>query len=167
MAYYGAQVIHPKTIKPLQNHHIPLYVRSFLDRTQPGTVIQEEVADIAYPPIIVWKKEQVLLQVTARDFSFITEDNLSRIYQLFAALNVKVNLIQNAAISFTACIDNNAEKLHAIIADLERDYIVKRNEGAGLLTIRHYTPEILFELMKDKVVLLEQKTRVTVQAVVR
>lgn len=167
MAYYGAQVIHPKTIKPLQNSGIPLYVKCFLDRSQQGTVIKDEAGDIAYPPIIVWKKDQVLLQVTTRDFSFITEDNLSRIYQSFAVRNIKINLIQNAAISFTACIDNNAEKLQSIMADLEQDYVVRRNEGASLLTIRHYTPEILFELMKDKVVLLEQKTRVTVQAVVR
>ncbi len=167
MAYYGAQVIHPKTIKPLQNNGIPLYVKCFLDRSQKGTAITDEVADIAYPPIIVWKKDQILLQVTTRDFSFITEDNLSRIYQSFAARNIRINLIQNAAISFTACIDNNSEKLQSIIADLEQQYIVKRNEDVSLLTIRHYTPEILFELMKDKMILLEQKTRVTVQAVVR
>jgi len=166
MAYYGAQVIHPKTIKPLQNNHIPLYVKCFLDRSLKGTVIQNDATDVAYPPIIVWKKDQTLLQVTTRDFSFITEVNLSRIYQSFAAHNIKINLIQNAAISFTACVDNNTDKLHAIIAELERDYIVKRNEGASLLTIRHYTPEILFELMKDKLVLLEQKTRTTVQVVV-
>lgn len=166
MAYYGAQVIHPKTIKPLQNKGIPLYVKCFLDRSLKGTVIQNEVAGAAYPPIIVWKKDQLLLQVITRDFSFITEDNLSRIYQLFAALNIKINLIQNAAISFTACIDNNAEKLQAVIIALEQDYVVRRNEGASLLTIRHYTPEILFELMKDKKVLLEQKTRVTMQVVV-
>jgi aspartate kinase len=166
MAYYGAQVIHPKTIKPLQNKGIPLYVKCFLDRSAKGTVIQNEVPDAAYPPIIVWKKDQILLQVITRDFSFITEDNLSRIYQLFATLNIRINLIQNAAISFTACIDNNAVKLQAIIAGLEQDYVVRRNEGASLLTIRHYTPEILFELIKDKKVLLEQKTRTTVQVVV-
>ncbi len=167
MAYYGAQVIHPKTIKPLQNNNIPLYVKCFLDRSLKGTAIQNDAPDIAYPPIIVWKKDQTLLQVTTRDFSFITEDNLSRIYQLFAGLNIKINLIQNAAISFTACIDNNTEKVQSVIAELEHDYMVRRNENASLLTIRHYTPEILFELMKDKLVLLEQKTRTTVQAVVK
>lgn len=167
MAYYGAQVIHPKTIKPLQNKNIPLYVKSFLNPSEEGTEIQEEAGNVVYPPIIILKKNQVLLQVTTRDFSFITEYNLSRIYQIFAARNVKINLIQNAAISFTACIDNNSEKLHSIIVDLEMDYLVKRNEGASLLTIRHYTSETLIDLMKEKQVLLEQKTRVTLQAVVR
>ena len=167
MAYYGAQVIHPKTIKPLQNHNIPLYVKCFLDKSLPGTMIQNEVPDVAYPPIIVWKKDQILLQVTTRDFSFITEDNLSRIYYLFAGLNIKINLIQNAAISFIACVDNNAEKVHAVIAALEHDYKVLRNEGASLLTVRHYTPEIVFELTKEKTVLLEQKTRVTTQVVIK
>lgn len=166
MAYYGAQVIHPKTIKPLHNAGIPLYVKCFLDRNEKGTVIRADEAQIAYPPIIVWKREQVLLQVTTLDFSFITEDALRDLYDTFARLRVKINMIQNAAISFIACVDNRADKIVAVIEALEKNYRVRRNEGVSLLTVRHYTPEILFGLTMNKTVLLEQKTRSTVQVVV-
>ncbi len=167
MAYYGAQVIHPKTIKPLQNNNIPLYVKCFLNKDIKGTVIQSEVSSIFYPPLIVLKKNQTLLQLTAKDFSFITEDNLSQLYSTFHALNVKVNLIQNAAISFVACIDHNEEKINALVGILGKDYKVSRNEDVSLLTIRHYTPEILFDLTKSRYMLLEQKTRQTVQIVMK
>ncbi len=166
MAYYGAQVIHPKTIKPLHNAGIPLYVRCFLDQDEKGTVIRAGEAEIAYPPIIVWKREQVLLQVTTLDFSFITEDALRDLYDTFARLRVKINMIQNAAISFIACVDDRPEKIFAVIEALEKNYRIRRNEGVSLLTIRHYTPEILFGLTMNKTVLLEQKTRSTVQVVV-
>lgn len=167
MAYYGAQVIHPKTIKPLQNNNIPLYVRCFLNKDLKGTVIQNEVSSIFYPPLIVLKQKQILLQVTARDFSFITEDKLSELYHIFHRLKIKINLIQNAAISFVACIDHREEQIQALAAELEQDYKVFRNEDVSLLTIRHYTPEILFGLTKDKYTLLEQKTRQTVQVVMK
>lgn len=167
MAYYGAQVIHPKTIKPLQNNNIPLYVKCFLDRNLKGTVIQNEVNSIFYPPLIVLKKDQILVQVTTRDFSFITEDNLSKLYSIFHELNIKVNLIQNAAISFVACIDNKEDKVQQLIQILGEDYKVFTNENVSLLTIRHYTPEILFDLTKSRYVLLEQKTRHTVQVVMK
>ena len=167
MAYYGAQVIHPKTIKPLQNNNIPLYVRCFLNKDLKGTVIQNEVSSIFYPPLIVLKKDQILLQVTTRDFSFITEDNLSRLYTLFHDLKIKVNLIQNAAISFVACIDNNEDKVQKLIQVLGKDYKVFTNTDVSLLTIRHYTPEILFDLTKSRHILLEQKTRHTVQVIMK
>ncbi len=167
MAYYGAQVIHPKTIKPLQNHNIPLYVKCFLDKNLKGTVIQNEVNSIFYPPLIVLKKDQVLLQLTTKDFSFITEDNLSTLYSIFHDLNVKVNLIQNAAISFVACIDRKEDKIEELIKVLSKDYKVFRNEDVQLLTIRHYTPEILFDLTKSRYILLEQKTRHTVQVIMK
>lgn len=167
MAYYGAQVIHPKTIKPLQNNDIPLYVKCFLDKELKGTVIHKEVDSIFYPPLIIIKKNQVLLQLTTRDFSFITEDNLAKLYSIFHQHNVKVNLIQNAAISFVACIDRQEDKIKPLIAELEKDYKVLRNEGLSLLTVRHYTPEILFDLTRNRYTLLEQKTRHTVQVVVK
>ena len=167
MTFYGAQIIHPKTIKPLQNAGIPLLVKCFLDKNAAGTVIQSEVENVAYPPLIVWKGEQILLQVTTRDYSFITEENLSRIYRIFSEQQVKINLIQNAAISFVACIDNREEKVTALIAALEADYKVLRNENACLLTVRHYTPEIVFELTKGRYILLEQKTRGTMQVVLK
>jgi aspartate kinase len=167
MAYYGAQVIHPKTIKPLQNNNIPLYVKCFLDVNQKGTVIQNEVNSIFYPPLIVLKKDQILVQVTTRDFSFITEDNLRQLYSIFHDLKIKINLIQNAAISFVACIDNKEDKVQALIQILGKDYKVFTNEDVSLLTIRHYTPEILFDLTKSRYILLEQKTRQTVQVVIK
>lgn len=167
MAYYGAQVIHPKTIKPLQNNNIPLYVRCFLNKDLKGTVIQNEVSSIFYPPLIILKKNQILLQVTTRDFSFITEDNLSNLYSIFHNLKIKINLIQNAAISFVACIDNKEEQVKQLIALLEKDFKVFSNEDVSLLTIRHYTPESLFDITKGRYTLLEQKTRETVQVVVK
>lgn len=167
MAYYGAQVIHPKTIKPLQNNNIPLYVKCFLDKNLKGTVIESEVNSIFYPPLIVLKKNQILVQVTTRDFSFITEDNLSKLYRIFHDMKIKVNLIQNAAISFVACIDHKEDKVEELIQTLGKDYKVFTNENVSLLTIRHYTPEILFDLTKSRYVLLEQKTRQTVQVVMK
>jgi aspartate kinase len=167
MAYYGAQVIHPKTIKPLQNNNIPLYVKCFLNKDLKGTVIRNEVNSIFYPPLIVLKQRQVLLQVTTKDFSFITEDNLSRLYKIFHDLKVRINLIQNAAISFVACVDDREEQVQALVSALQQDYSVFRNEDVSLLTIRHYTPEILFDLTKGKYILLEQKTRHTVQVVIK
>lgn len=167
MAYYGAQVIHPKTIKPLQNNNIPLYVKCFLNKDLKGTVIQNEVSSIFYPPLIILKKNQILLQVTTRDFSFITEDNLSNLYSIFHNLKIKINLIQNAAISFVACIDNKEEQVKQLIALLEKDFKVFSNEDVNLLTIRHYTPESLFDLTKGRYTLLEQKTRETVQVVIK
>ena len=167
MAYYGAQVIHPKTIKPLQNNKIPLYVKCFLDKDLKGTVIMNEVDSMFYPPLIVLKKNQILLQVTTRDFSFITEDNLRNLYGIFHSLKIKVNLIQNAAISFVACIDHKEDKVQELVKELSKDYKVFRNENVQLLTIRHYTPEILFDLTKSRFILLEQKTRHTVQVVMK
>lgn len=167
MAFYGAQIIHPKTIKPLQNANIPLYVKCFFDKNLPGSVILADVDMAQYPPLIVLKDNQLLIQITTRDFSFITEDNLSRIYSIFHSLKVKINLIQNAAISFIACIDNREDKVTALIQELGKDYKVSINENVHLLTVRHYTPEILFELTKDKQMLLRQETRKTIQVVMK
>lgn len=167
MAFYGAQIIHPKTIKPLQNAGIPLYVKCFLDRTQPGSVVKAEVNDAHYPPLIVLKDKQVLIQVTTRDFSFITEDNLSKLYSIFHDLKVKINLIQNAAISFVACVDNREDKVIALIKALEKDYKVSTNDDVSLLTIRHYGPHSLSDLTMGKKILLKQETRKTVQVVMK
>ena len=167
MAFYGAQIIHPKTIKPLQNNNIPLYVKCFLDPSLKGTTIQGEVSGINYPPLIVLKHDQILLQVTSRDFSFITEDNLSKLYAMFHARKVKINLIQNAAISFVACIDNRADKIKELTEELSKDYKVLSNENVSLLTIRHYTPEIVEELTGGKQLLLKQETRKTLQVVMK
>lgn len=167
MAYYGAQVIHPKTIKPLHNKNIPLYVRCFLDKSLKGTIIHNTDKAIAYPPIMVLKTEQTLLQVSTRDFSFITEDNLSRIYNLFHDYKIKINLIQNAAISFLACVDSKVDKLDELVTALKHDYDVKFNEHLYLFTVRHFTQDVLDEELKNRTILLEQKTRQTIQMVVQ
>jgi len=167
MSFYGAQIIHPKTIKPLQNSHIPLYVKCFLDKTLVGSVIKADDGHTIYPPLIVLKDNQVLIQVTTRDFSFITEDNLSRLYSIFHDLKIKINLIQNAAISFVACIDNREDKVKSLVQALTRDYKVAINEHVHLLTIRHFTPEIFFDLTKGKQLLLRQETRKTIQVVMK
>ncbi|MEZ5017195.1 MAG: aspartate kinase [Flavipsychrobacter sp.] len=167
MAYYGAQVIHPKTIKPLQNNNIPLYVKCFLDRSLKGSVIRSEVSNLFYPPLIVLKKKQLLLQVTAKDFSFITEDKLSEIYGILHQLNIKVNLMQNQAISFIACIDHKERKLAQLLELLSKNYEVFDNEDVSLLTIRHYTHGMLADLTKGRHILLEQRTKETVQVVMK
>lgn len=164
MAYYGAQVIHPKTIKPLHNHNIPLYVKCFLDKSLPGTVIKNEV-ETTYPPIIVLKKNQILLKITSKDYSFVTEDKLSELYTIFHQHKVKINLLQNAAISLIACVDNNPAKIEPLITALSLNYQIRRNEDAELLTVRHYDQATFDQLVKDKKVLLEQKSRITVQSV--
>lgn len=167
MAFYGAQVIHPKTIKPLQNAGIPLHVRSFLNPAGAGTCICAGKGDVRYPPILVLKEKQVLLQLTTRDFSFITEEALSRIYSCLSQHRAKVNLIQNAAISFVACIDFREDRLPALVAALEEEYRVTRNEGVTLLTIRHAQGDIVERHIGGKQILLEQRTRQTVQVVFR
>ncbi|HMN32469.1 MAG TPA: aspartate kinase [Chitinophagaceae bacterium] len=167
MAYYGAQVIHPKTIKPLQNKNIPLYVKCFLDKKLQGTKIFNTDKKIKYPPILVLKTNQILLQVYTKDYSFITEKNLSKIYSIFHHCKIKINLMQNAAISFVACIDTHSSHLDELLNLLEKDYTVKRNENLFLFTVRHYKQNVLREELKNRTVLLTQKTRNTIQMVVQ
>ncbi|MBL7786928.1 MAG: aspartate kinase [Chitinophagales bacterium] len=168
MTYYGAHVIHPKTIKPLQNKGIPLYVRSFVKPDEVGTVVQTELpANTQLPPVVVIKSNQLLVSVFSNDFSFMAEENLSDIYELFAAHRIKTNLTQNAAISFSACIDNTPMRIEALLEALEEDYTVYKNEGLTLITIRHYTPEALEQHTEGREILLSQKSRHTIQMVVR
>lgn len=167
MAYYGASVIHPKTIKPLENKKIPLYVKCFLKPELKGTCIKAETDAFIYPPIIVLKKNQILLQFTSKDFSFITEDNISKIYKAFAKQHLKMNLMQNSAISFVACVDNDSIKIERLIADLEVYYKILKNEDVQLLTLRHGTQSTMEEITKGRVTMLEQKTRNTVRVVLK
>jgi aspartate kinase len=163
MAYYGAQVIHPKTIKPLQNKQIPLLVKCFLDKNLPGTVIKETADVKQLPPIIVLKKDQVLLNITSKDYSFITEDKISDIYEIFHALKVKINLMQNGAINFSCCIDNNPEKIELLIKTLHQQFKIVYNEGLELLTVRYYQANLLEELSNGHTILLEQRSPATIQ----
>ncbi|HVI49368.1 MAG TPA: aspartate kinase [Chitinophaga sp.] len=167
MAYYGAQVIHPKTIKPLQNKQIPLLVKCFLDKNLPGTVIKEEADVKQLPPIIVLKKNQVLLTITSKDYSFITEDKISDIYEIFHRLKVKINLMQNGAISFSCCIDNNPEKIELLIKTLHQGFKIAYNEGLELLTVRYNQDGLLEQLSDGHAILLEQRSLVTIQRLMK
>lgn len=166
LAYYGATVIHPKTIQPLQSKNIPLYVRSFVNPKGKGTTVANNSKEKNIPTFIA-KSNQVLLSISSKDFSFIIEDNLSRIFSVFAQHKVHMNLMQNSAISFSVCADNQDEKIAALKKDLSKDYVVKTNTGVELLTVMHYTDASLSKLLKGKDVLLEQRTRATVQFVLK
>lgn len=167
MAYYGAQVIHPKTIKPLENQNIPLYVKCFLDPSIKGTCIKKEIDAYQYPPIIVVKKKQALLNIQSRDFSFITEDNISNIYNICSSLQVKINMIQNSAINLRVGINYDADKLALLTQALETEYAVNVHPHVEIITIRHYNNAILDDVLKGKIRILEQKTANTIRVVVQ
>ena len=166
LAYYGATVIHPKTIKPLQNKDIPLFVRSFLTPDAPGTAIGNYEHHLSTPSFI-FKVNQVLLSLHPADFSFIAEDNLSRIFSRFALAGVKINLMQNTAISFSVVVDNSPDRVAALLANLSEDFRVSYNEGLELITIRYYNQATIDRVLVNKTLLLEQKSRYTVQLVVK
>ncbi len=167
LAYYGASVIHPKTLKPLQNKQIPLFVKSFLSPDDEGTHIQQTTDCDSIVPSYIFKVDQVLISIAPRDFSFIDEEHLSCIFGLFAGHRIKLNVMQNSAISFSACIDNNHREFSPLIHELQKNFVVKYNEGLELITIRHYTEQIIERLTEDKDVLLLQKGRVTARLVVK
>jgi len=149
MAYYGAQVIHPKTIKPLQNKSIPLYVKCFLDPSLPGTVIHDKPVH-HLPPIIVLKEKQVMLQMSSRDFSFVGEQHVGHLYNLFEKINIKPNLTQNGAISFICVLDDRAEKIEKLALEASAFLDVQVVKELSLLTVRHYTKEVFEQLTQKK-----------------
>jgi aspartate kinase len=165
LTYYGATVIHPKTIKPIQNKHIPLYVRSFLNYHETGTVINDSPSHNEQA-CFIHKPDQLLLSLSGKDFSFIVEDNISNIFAVLASFRIKVNLMQNSALSFSVCIDNTSKR-NAIIEQFSKDFYVRYNEGIELFTVRHYNSEATDRLMKDKEIILEQRSRNTLQLVVK
>lgn len=166
MAYYGAQVIHPKTIKPLQNKNIPLFVKSFLDTSLPGTIINAAKTP-NLPPVIVLKNNQVFIHFISRDFSFIEGKPMEQLQEIFKAVKLQPNLMQNTAISLICCFDGHAEKTAKIaeLASILFDVDVERD--LSLLTIRHYTNEAIEKLTAGKNIILQQKTLETLQAVFR
>jgi len=166
LAYYGATVIHPKTIKPLQNKKIPLYVKSFIHPEEKGTVINELQSPLPIP-CFIFKVNQVLISISPKDFSFIIEENLSDIFNLFAEKQVKVNVMQNSAISFSISVDNDERKLPDLIQTLQKQYRVLYNDNLELITIRYYDQATIERVTIDKKVLLEVKSRNTVQLVVK
>lgn len=167
MTYYGASVIHPKTIKPLQNEKIPLFVKSFNDPEAAGTVIKEGGVTQFVKPVIILKQNQVLLSLSAKDYSFISENHLSGIFGLFAQNQVKVNMMQTSALSFTVCIDFYEERFKKLLHTLGQDFKVKYNNGLMLITVRHHSAAALKELTAGKTILLEQVSRNTVQFAVK
>jgi aspartate kinase len=166
MAYYGAQVIHPKTIKPLQNKDIPLQVKCFLDASLPGTLIHNKNID-HLPPIIVVKDNQALVHLHTQDFSFIGEQPMSRLYEIFAEIKIKPNLIQTGAVSLVVCLDDRPDKIEKLAITAAAMFEVIVEKGLSLLTIRHYKEAILQKLTEGKQVVLRQQSEDTVQVLMK
>ncbi len=166
MTYYGASVIHPKTIKPLQNKNIPLYVRSFIDPDAEGTYIGPDVEE-HYPPIVILDGNQTLLHIATKDFSFVVEHHMARLFKVFADLRIFINMMRNTAISFTVCVPNIPDRIDKLKEILEDEYTVTEEKDLELLTIRHYEEEVLKSLTKGKIVLMEERLRNTVQLVIK
>jgi aspartate kinase len=162
MAFYGAQVIHPKTIKPLQNKSIPLYVKSFLNPDAEGTCIHNQNV-YNLPPIIVYKSGQALVQLSSRDFSFVGEGLTADVYNLLSQLKFKPNLTQNAAISLLCVLDDRADKIEAFALEASEKFDVTVKKNLTLLTIRHYNEELLNRLTAGFSIVLRQQTPETVQ----
>ncbi len=166
LAYSGAQVIHPKTIRPLENKHIPLYVKPFGDVKAAGSIIKDEAKPID-TPIYIWRKNQILVTMRAKDFSFVLEESLSHIFEIVKRNRLKVSLIQSSAVTISVCMDNDGRRVQQAIAELQNDYKVSWNEGLNLLSIRGTTPEILRREQEGRTILLSQTTRRTARFVMK
>lgn len=164
LAYYGAGVIHPKTIQPIKNKNIPLYVKSFLQPQNTGTIISNEQNPLPVPSFIV-KKNQVLISITSRDFSFIMEDHLADIFRLLAEAGIKLNFMQNSAVSFSLCINADKFKVPALEQELSKTYNVQVKPNVEIITIRYFNQSTIDRLSKDKQILLEVIAGETVQLV--
>jgi aspartate kinase len=159
-------VIHPKTIKPLQNKNIPLYVKCFLDPSLPGTVIHNKPVH-HLPPIIVLKEKQAMIEMSSKDFSFVGEHHVARLYELFGKIKIKPNLTQNTAISFIAVLDDRIEKIEKLALEVAEIFDVQVVKNLTLLTIRHYSKEIFEKLTDGKSILLRQQTNDTIQVLMQ
>jgi len=166
MTYSGAQVIHPKTMKPLYNSNIPLYVRSFANPSEPGTVIHQVDHPLELTPVFITKGNQVLITFSPYDFSFISAEDISRVFALLSAKGLKVNLIQKSAIDLSLLVDAPELGLETIMLDLRKDYEVKYNTGLTLVTIRHYNNETIERLTAGKKIFIEQYSRLTAKIAV-
>ncbi len=167
LAFYGASVIHPKTLQPLQQKEIQLYVKSFLHPEDSGTVVGKGVKIAPEVPCFIVKKNQVLLKLSSLDFSFIVEDSISAIFKLFHEHRLKVDLIQNSAISFSVCLDNKFNGLKGLLPILSERFKVTCHEEVSLFTIRHFNEEAVASLLNGYDVLVEQRGKETVQFVVK
>lgn len=167
LAFYGASVIHPKTLQPLQRKEIPLHVKSFINPKDKGTTVGKGVGIEPKVPCFIVKKNQVLMKLSSLDFSFIVEDSISELFKMLHDHRMKVDLIQNSAISFSVCVDNKFGKLEELLNLLKSRFKVVHHEGVSLYTIRHFDTEAITSLQKGKDVLLEQRGKETVQLVVK
>ncbi len=165
LSYYGASVIHPKTIQPLQNKKIPLFVKSFLNPSAHGTHIHEQAKNTI--PCYIVKNKQVLISLSTRNFAFVAEHHLSRIFNLFDRLDMKINIMQNSAVNFSVLVDEKSFDAERVIETFQDQFAVRYNENLDLITIRAYNEEIVRELTSGRTVLLEQRTRETVRFVLR
>ena len=167
LSFYGATIIHPKTIKPIQNKGIPLYVKSFLNPLNEGTLVDGNTIDDSLLPIFIYKPNQVLISLSRKDFDFIEEKHLSEVFDILHKNKLGVNIMQNSAINFSLCLDYEKERLGKVIPKFQENYKVLYNTNLELLTIRHYDEKSLEEMAKNHEVLLEQKTRSTVKVLMR
>nr|WP_298922874.1 aspartate kinase [uncultured Allomuricauda sp.] len=167
LAFYGASVIHPKTLQPLQRKEIPLLVKSFIAPNGDGTTVGKGEDISPKVPCFIVKKNQVLIKLSSLDFSFIMEDNISEIFKLFHHHKMKVDLIQNSAISFSVCLDNKFNGLELMLNELKRKFKVVCHEDVSLYTIRHFNDKAVKSLQNGRSVLVEQRGRETVQLVVK
>lgn len=166
LAFYGASVIHPKTLQPLQRKEIPLYVKSFLNPEAPGTSVKKGQPLEPHIPCFIVKKNQVLISLSSLDFSFIVEENISEIFNLLSQAKMKVDVIQNSAISFSVCVDNKFNHLQETLNKLKAKFKVICHENVSLYTIRHYNDQTVKSLDNGKKILLKQLTAETMQMVV-
>jgi aspartate kinase len=167
LAFYGASVIHPKTLQPLQGKEIPLFVKSFLKPENPGTMVGKGIGLEPDVPCFIVKKNQVLISLSSLDFSYIVEENISEIFNLLHQYKMKVDVIQNSAISFSVCVDNIYNNLEKLLQHLKAKFKVDCQEDVSLYTIRHYNDNAIKQLEADKTVLLKQLTQGTVQIVTK
>ena len=167
LSYYGASVIHPKTIKPLQNKEIPLYVRSFVEPTASGTAIQSCSSQDHLVPSFIFKMNQILFSITPKDFSFLVEKNLSDIFNRLSKVNAKINLMQNSALNFSILLDADKVDVDELLKTFEDTYLVKFNENLELITVRHYDDATIERLTEEKEIILQQKTRETARLIVK
>ena len=167
LAFYGASVIHPKTIQPLRKKGIPLKVCAFYAPETPPTLIDANERDDAGVPKMILKQNQTLLSISSRDLSFMAEENLKTVFAAFGRHKIHINLMQNSAVSFSVCFDENPEKLAAVIETLKDEFILKYNEGLQLLTVRHDDGKTFLRLTQDKQIFLTQQNRTTRQVLMR
>ncbi|MFH0843172.1 MAG: aspartate kinase [Bacteroidota bacterium] len=167
MTFSGAKVIHPKTIKPLHNKNIPLWVKSFVSPDEPGTLVTANPALKKIVPVFIRKENQILISFLPRDFSFVMGDNLSWIFHILMDHGIKVNLVEASAVSIDVCVDDDKLKLDSLLISLKDEFSAVYNEDVELLTIRHYTPGAIVRITAGREILLEQRTRSTVRYVVR